>query len=239
MAQHAKRLKIRRKDLRQPDEFETLTGKALSWAEDNRGIVIGIASALVALALIMLVVGRVRSTRNETAAIAFRGAHDQFEASKFNEAADAFAELAREYPSTPFGRLAGLYRGHALARQGDAAGAGSAYADFLASTSDDGYLRQEALTGLGRAREATNDSAGALEAYTQAAALEGPFRTDARLGAARMHEAAGHADEARAIYTELLKGSPDADLKAFLATKVPVDVGDSPKAAVPAEPVAP
>src|SRR6185437_12442414 len=105
MAQHAKRLKIRRKDLRQPDEFETLTGQALSWVEDHRGIVIGVVSALVALVLVMLVVGRVRASRNEAAAVAFRSAHDQFEASKYAEAAEAFSELTRDYPSTPFGRL--------------------------------------------------------------------------------------------------------------------------------------
>lgn len=241
MAQHAKRLKIRRKDLRQPDEFETLTGQALSWVEGHRGIVVGVVSALVALALVMLVVGRVRASRNEAAAVAFRSAHDQFEASKYAEAAEAFSELTRDYPSTPFGRLAGLYRGHALARQGDAAGAASAYADFLAATSSDGYIRQEALTSLGRAREATNDTTGALDAYTQAAALDGPFRTDARLGAGRMHEAAGHAAEARAIYAELLKDTTDADLRALLTTKVPADESGEAKAAdaAPAEPVAP
>ena len=193
----------------------------MSWAEDHRGIVIGAVAALIAVALVMLLVGRVRTTRNEAAGAVFRSAHDQFEAGKYVEAAEAFAELGREYPSTAFGRLAGLYRAHALARQGDNAGAASAYADFVAASASDGYIRQEALVGLGRAREATKDNAGALEAYTEAAALEGPFRTDARLGAARMHEAAGHAGEARTIYAELLKDAKDQDLRAFLATKVP------------------
>jgi predicted TPR repeat methyltransferase len=97
------------------------------------------------------------------------------------------------------------------------------------------------LTSLGRAREATNDTTGALDAYTQAAALDGPFRTDARLGAGRMHEAAGHAAEARAIYAELLKDTTDADLRALLTTKVPADESGEAKAAdaAPAEPVAP
>ena len=221
MAQHAKRLKIRRKDLRQPDEFETLTGQVLSWAEDNRGIVVAVASALVVLALVMIVVGRVRATRNETAAGLFRTAHEAFSTKKYPEAAEGFAGLARDYPSTPFGRLATLYRGHALARQGDATGAATAYADFLASTSMDGYLRQEALAALGRAREATGDSAGALEAYKEAGEIDGPFRTDALLGTARLHEAAGRASEAREIYVGLMKDATDPELRALLATKVP------------------
>jgi tetratricopeptide (TPR) repeat protein len=221
MAQHAKRLKIRRKDLRQPDEFETLTAQALSWAEDNRGIVVAVVSALVALALVMIVLGRVRATRNETAAGLFRTAHEAFATSKYPEAADGFAALARDYPSTPFGRLATMYRGHALARQGDATGAATAYADFLASSSMDGYLRQEALVALGRSREGTGDSAAALEAYEEAGELDGPFRTDALLGAARLHEAAGRASEARAIYVGLMKDATDLEVRALLATKVP------------------
>ena len=36
MAQSAKRVKIRRKDLRGPDEFETLTGETLAWAQGHR-----------------------------------------------------------------------------------------------------------------------------------------------------------------------------------------------------------
>ncbi len=241
MAQHAKRLKIRRKDLRQPDEFETLTAHALSWAEDHRGIVVGVASALVALALVMVVMGRVRASRNETAAVAFRSAHESFAASKYAEAAEAFSALTRDYPSTPFGRLGGMYRGHALARQGDAAAAAAAYADFLAATSMDGYIRQEALTGLGRAREATGDSPGALDAYKEAGAIEGPFRTDALLGAARLHEAAGRASEAREIYAGLLKDATEPDLRALLATKVPPDESGADKApeGAPAVPPAP
>ena len=38
MPQHAKRIKVRRKDLRKPDEFETLTGQALDWADDHRAL---------------------------------------------------------------------------------------------------------------------------------------------------------------------------------------------------------
>ena len=238
MAQHAKRLKIRRKDLRQPDEFETLTAQALSWAEDNRGIVVAVVSAVVALALVMIVLGRVRTTRNETAAGLFRTAHEAFAASKYPEAAEGFGTLARDYPSAPFGRLATMYRGHALARQGDAAGAATAYADFLAGSSMDGYLRQEALAALGRARETTGDSAGALDAYKEAGGMEGPFRTDALLGAARIHEAAGRASEAREIFVGLMKDETDPDVRALLATKVPATEvpTEAAEGAVPAPP---
>src|SRR5207245_2009199 len=142
MPQHAKRIKIRRKALRQPDEFETLTGQAVNWASANRGLVTGVVAAL---------------------------AH---------------------------------------------------------------------------AKEATGETTPALEAYVQAGTLEGPYRTDALLSAARLHEAGGRADLAREIYARLLKEAPEPDLKAFLLSKLPPgqqatapakDEGVAPDAAAAAE----
>src|SRR5437773_8300658 len=181
MPRHARRLKIRRKDLRKPDEFETLTGQA----------------------------------------VAFRSAQESFDEGKFQEAAQGFAYVAERYPGAPFGRLAVLYRAHALARQGDQAAAATAYGEYLASTAVPDYLRQEALVGLARAKEAAGDMAGALDAYTQAGALPGAYRDDALLSAARLEQAAGHAERAQAIYAGLLKDAADPATKAFVAAKVP------------------
>src|SRR5206468_715880 len=127
MPQHARRLKVRRKDLRKPDEFETLTGQAVDWAQQNRPVVFAVAGAAIA------------------------------------------------------------------------------YGEYLASDPPTEYLRQEALLGLGHAKEAGGDTAGALDAYTQAGALGGPYRTEALLAAGRLQAASGHANEARAVYESLLK----------------------------------
>jgi tetratricopeptide (TPR) repeat protein len=221
MPQHAKRVKIRRKDLRQPDEFETLTGQVVAWADEHRQLLLTAAGVVLVIALGALLVGRSRAARNEAAATDFRSAHELFAGSKWPEAATAFEDVATKYPSAPFGRLARMYRGHALARGGDAAGATTAYTDYIAGDPETAYLRQEALTGLGRAKEASGDTAGALEAYTQAADLEGPFRIDALLGAARIDERTGAADKAREIYTRLQAENPQGDLRSFLASKLP------------------
>ena len=221
MPQHAKRIKIRRKALRQPDEFETLTGQAVNWASANRGLVTGVVAALAVAGLAAVAVGHLRGAERERASLAFRTAHTTFAAgNKFTEAAEAFAALAHDYPHTAYGRLAGLYRGHAFARQGDAAAAATAYAEYLATSPDPPYLRQEALAGLGHAKEATGETTPALEAYVQAGTLEGPYRTDALLSAARLHEAEGHADLAREIYSRLLKEAPEPDVKALIRSKL-------------------
>ena len=235
MPQHAKRLKVRRKDLRKPDEFETLTGQAVDWAQAHRPLVGGVVVAALVAAVIALGVGRWRSSRDEAAAAAFNLAQATFTDGKFADAARAFEDVLTTYPRAPFGRLAGLYRAHALARSGDASGGATAYGEYLVTSPDSDYLRQEALDGLGRAKEASGDSAGALEAYTQAGALTGPYRTDALLGAARVHDASGEADKAREIYASLLKDVSDPDTKALLTAKLPGKVAAPPPAERDAE----
>jgi len=220
MPRHARRLKIRRKDLRKPDEFETLTGQAVAWADEHRPVVYGVLAVAVVVLAGSLAIGRWRASRNDAAAVAFRSAQESFDEGKFQEAAQGFAYVVERYPGAPFGRLAVLYRAHALARQGDQAAA-TAYGEYLASAAVPDYLRQEALVGLARAKEAAGDMAGALDAYTQAGALPGAYRDDALLSAARLEQAAGHAERAQAIYAGLLKDAADPATKAFVAAKVP------------------
>src|SRR6266404_432275 len=184
MPRHARRLKIRRKDLRKPDEFETLTGQAVAWADEHRPVVYAVLAVAVVVLAGSLAIGRWRASRNDAAAVAFGCAH-------------------------------------ALARQGDQAAAATAYGEYLASAAVPDYLRQEALVGLARAKEAAGDMAGALDAYTQAGALPGAYRDDALLSAARLEQAAGHAERAQAIYAGLLKDAADPATKAFVAAKVP------------------
>jgi tetratricopeptide (TPR) repeat protein len=221
MAQPAKRIKISRKALRQPDEFQTVTTRAADWASDHMTLVVGVAGAVAAVLLVVVLIRWYQSSQAEQATLRFHEAYTVFENGKYDQAAEAFAGVAREFTSTPFGRLAVLYRAHALARQGDAAGAAAAYGEYLATSPATDYLRQQALDGLGHAKEATGDTAGAREDYEQAGTLRGPFRTDALLGAARLHEAAGQREKAQAIYAELLKDESDPELKALLVAKLP------------------
>ena len=91
MPQHARRLKIRRKDLRKPDEFETLTGQALAWAGEHPAVVYGVLAVAIVVLVGSLAVGRWRASRNEAAAVAFRSAQARFDEGKFHDAAEDFA----------------------------------------------------------------------------------------------------------------------------------------------------
>src|ERR1700747_279171 len=102
MPRHARRLKIRRKDLRKPDEFETLTGQVVAWADEHRPVVYGLLALAVVIVAGSLALGRWRTSRNDAAAIAFRSAQARFDEGKFPEAAQDFAYVAERYPRAPF-----------------------------------------------------------------------------------------------------------------------------------------
>src|SRR5258706_14352898 len=125
MPQHAKRVKIRRKDLKEPDEFETLTGQLADWADSHRPAVIAVAVAIALVAVGVLAVKRWRASERAAAAADFRSAHALFDNKKYDDATTAFNALIVEYSRTPAGELGRLYRAHALGRGGDAAGAGA------------------------------------------------------------------------------------------------------------------
>jgi len=224
MAPPAERIKLNRKALREPDEFQTLTGQVGAWAQANATLLVGIAAAVLDVAAVAGGVSWYRARRADAAAAQFRTADAQFQGGHFAEAADAFTTLGRDYGGTQYGRLASLYEGHALARKPDPSGAAAAYSAYLASSPETEYLRQEALQGLGQAREAGGDAKGAQEAYEQAAAIDGPFQTDARVAVARLYEAAGQSDKAREVYLAILKDSPTGSVRALLEAKIPADV---------------
>jgi hypothetical protein len=228
MPPSARRIKLDRKSLREPDEFQAVTTQAAAWVQAHRPVLVAAAIGAAALVAVLGGLGWWRGSRADAAAVRFQSAYDDYKAARWAQAADAFAGLGRDYGSTPYGRLAALYEAHALARKPDAAAAAATYERYLSDGPETDYLKQEALLGLGLAREATGDAQGAQRALEEAAALAGPFTTDARLALARQLEGAGQADKAREQYLAVLKDSPSASLREFLQGKVPP--GDVPAA---------
>lgn len=221
MAESAKRVRIRRKDLRRPDEFETLTGETFVWAQHHQTTLIVAGVALLAIAVGFILMSRSRAARLQEANLQFQQAQAQLERGSAATAATQFESIEQNASGTSYGQLAGLYRGHAFLKQGDGAGASTAYTQYLSTASAPDYLRQQALIGLGRAKEMANDLSGAEDAYLQAEKLDGPATTEASLGVARMLEAQGKPDQARAIFARLAKDAPEGWVKSYAAAKVP------------------
>jgi len=229
----AKHYKLHRKELRDPDVFQERTAQAVDWLRDNQTVVVSVVSAVVAIGAIVMGIGWYSGRQAQAASTRLAAAESLFDAKKYAEAATEFTAVASEYPSTPSGRLAGLYKARALAAQPDAAAAVTAYNEYLAGSPATDYLRQEALLGLGRAQEAAKNNTAAMESYGKAAEVGGPFKTAAQMALARLEDAAGNGDKARALYVELLKAPDlDADSREYVLNRVPPDA--VPKADVAA-----
>ncbi len=228
----AKHYKLSRKDLREPDEFQALTTQTVDWLRANQSAVVGALSTIVAVAAVVVGVGWYSQRQANAAAVQFESAQTMFGQKKFADAASEFAAVASAYPRTPSGRLASLYRAHALAEQSDP-GAAAAYGEYLAAAPPTDYLRQQALVDMARAQEAAKDTAAATDTYRKAAEIDGPFRTPAQPPLARLEEAAGAKDKALALYAEVAK-APELDPETRQAITARL-----PPATAPANPTPP
>ncbi len=228
MTQAHKRL--RRKELREPDEFITLSTRVADWARANRTTVqVGIA----AFVGFVLLVGGIRwyvQSRNAAATDAFYGAMELFKREQWDEALKGFSELADDYGSTSYGVLARLYAGRAALNADKPAEAIPFFRSYV-DKAPDPALEQLARVSLARALEATGDTAAAREELARAIELEGPARPEATILLARLEEAVGAKDKAIELYQKYLADEPDgasADLARMRLASLGVTPPPSP-----------
>lgn len=203
--------RLTRKDLRQPDEFQTLSRQALEWVDENRNAVIATLAAVIVLLLAIVAYRMISQSREASASSAYTEARALLTEKKYGDAAVKFEDIASRYGSTSYGPLAILERGNALLLADQPADAASAYERFLQSSPPTDYLRQLAHTRLGYAQEKLAKPADAERSFTTASAEPGPFAAEALFGAARNAEAAGNAEKAKDLYTQLLKEHPTSE----------------------------
>jgi predicted negative regulator of RcsB-dependent stress response len=221
--------RIRRKDLRRPDEFVTLSRRAIAYAEENRTTVAVVVGGLVVLLAAILVFRAVRSSRQAGAAQAYAQAHALLDDKKYADAAVAFQQVADAYSSTSYAPLAQLEAGNALLMDGRGADAAVAYQKFLDEGPATDYLRQLALVRLGHAQEQAGTLAEAARAYATAAALPGPYAEEALAGQARIADASGDPAQAKDLYARLLEKYPQSDRRAVVTSRL-VALGGTPPA---------
>jgi predicted negative regulator of RcsB-dependent stress response len=228
-ATHTK--KLSRKDLRQPDEFVSLSRAAIDWAEKNtQTVVIGVA----VLAAIVLVVAGVRwylQSRDASAARQFYGASELFKRDQWDPAQQSFADLTKSYGGTPYGTLAKLYAGRAALNANRPADAVPFLTEFVGSAPSPA-MEQIGRVALAHALAATSNVAGARDQFSRAIDLDGPLRPEATIGLARIEEADGSKDKAIELYKKYLTDEPDGVAAALARMRLGA-LGAAPPAAAP------
>ena len=189
--------KIDRKQLKRPDEFQVVAGRAMSWMVANRGLVVGVAGAVIVVALGAWGVAAWRSSREAKAGgelaealelqsrpisgDAASDAGQQTFASKDEREKAVIAALEKvraDHGGTTAARTASAEIGFHKLKSGDAAGAQKVLQDFLASAAKDHPLRPFAQESLGYAFEAQGHFDEARAAFEKLRELDLPARAD-------------------------------------------------------------
>jgi tetratricopeptide (TPR) repeat protein len=201
--------KISRKELKQPDEFQTIFETAGAFFELHMTEVILGAVAILVVVAIALGFFYYEGRRDRAAAARFDQALSDLQAGKYDVAEKELMSLAADEPHRAVGRLADLYLGTAYLAQKEPAKARDALLGFVAAD-DASIFRGAALDDLAVAYEELGDYKQAEDTYRQASKLQGPEQARAELGTARMLEKRGKRAEAIAAYKDFLAQHPYA-----------------------------
>ena len=209
--------KIRRKELKKPDEFITFGSRIIAWCQDNIRIVIG---ALAGVAVLILIISAVFlfKARRETKA---RGLYEealslyQVESSgsagaiNYSMAAAKLEEVKQRYHSTTVATNAIIDLGNIYFQLGDHEKAISCYTDFLQRTDVSHPLYDQALESLGETYEAKGSWQEAVEVYQRLASEGTPaYQAQAQLYLGRVYEAIGDQQKAMTHYDNYLNENP-------------------------------
>lgn len=228
----ARAKRITQKELKQPDEFVTASGRVVEWARENPDTVKYGAIGFVAVLLVIAGVSWWVTSRNDSANRQFYGAIELYKAEQWAEAYDGFKGLADSLGSTDYGRLATLYSARAAMQLDKPAEAIPFYREYLGGTTTV-TLQQLARLNLGRALAKTGDSAGAKSELEAALALAGPAKPEVTLELAGVEDAAGATDRAIELYAAYLEDNPRGPAKDLARTRILALGGTPPETAGP------
>jgi predicted negative regulator of RcsB-dependent stress response len=201
--------RITRKDLRQPDQFVTLTRQFLSYFARHRQTFL-ISLSILCLGLLSLVTWDLyRARQKRRAAAEYARAVSLYHGGNYQQALESLTRL-EIYRSSRYSRLGLLYSAKSHLALNEPAKAVSALQQFLRSESDP-LLRQAALIFLGYAYEQTAKCEEAAAKFVEAEKIPGPLKEEAILGKARCYLQTGNLKEALNSYRQYISENPASD----------------------------
>src|SRR5579862_5126436 len=201
--------KITRKELRQPDEFQTFVANAREFLLSNLQQVIVSASIVLAVGGLAVGIYYYEIHQDNVAGDQFYSAIAELNQKQYKQAAVDFQKLADHDSSREVGRLARFYLGSAYFQDGDYEKARDALVAYVPDAKDD-LFASLAYEDLGIIYEKQGDLKKAQGSYAQAAAIQGPEQTRAELDVARVLALQGDRTGAIDAYQQFLTAHPFA-----------------------------
>ena len=201
--------KISRKELKQPDEFQSFVANAQEFLFNNLQQVIVSGSIVLAAGALAVGIYYYEIHRDTIAGDRFYSAIGELKQKNYNQAEADFEKLAEDEPGREVGKLARFYLGSAYFQEGQLEKARDALVSYVPDAKDDLFASM-AYEDLGVIYEKMGELKKAQGAYAQAAAIPGPEQTRAELQVARLMAEQG--DQAGAIkaYQSFLTSHPFA-----------------------------
>lgn len=208
------RSRLSRKELKAPDEFLTLTGRALSFAGQHlRAIALIVALVVAGIVLVWGTLAYLRGLEQGALATLsqiearLRSTGDGQEVPA--TAVEQLQQLTQQWGVGEARGYAWLYLGHIHYRQGDYTAAVTAYQQAQAAARPARLLWPLATLGLGYALEASGEWHRAQEAYQHLIdTQQAGFLVEAYLGKGRTAERSNDLDAAIAAYSTVVERYP-------------------------------
>jgi predicted negative regulator of RcsB-dependent stress response len=199
--------KISRKELKQPDEFQSFIANAQEFLRTNLQQVIVSASIVLAAGALAVGIYYYEVHRDTIAGDRFYTAIGELNQKNYKQAEADFEKLAQDEPGREVGKLARFYLGTAYFQEGQLEKARDALVAYVPEAKDDLFASM-AYQDLGVIYEKMGDLKKAQGAYAQAAAIPGPEQTRAQLEVARLLAKQGDKTGAINEYLRFLTANP-------------------------------
>jgi predicted negative regulator of RcsB-dependent stress response len=211
--------RLSRKELRQPDWFQTSTENALaSFARHRVAVYLGIA------AVILLLLGiwgwrAFKERQDSIAAQEFSQAIIQYHAGKHREAIVGL-EKVQSYRWSKYSNLAHLYEANSYLALNELAKAATAAQRFIVGTNQNSLMRQIGLLTLASIEERKSQCNEAIKHYAEAGKIKSAFTERALLNQARCAVQMDDIQGGVAAYRQLLKDQPDSSLAGYITFRI-------------------
>ena len=215
----ATKKKTRKQLLKEPDEFITFTGKAITFVTGYQKQISYMLCAIVAIVIIFFGY-RFFAQRAETKAFTRLGQtqskYDTLkktssETAAYSQVSEAFQSIIKKYGGNAGGKLARVIYANISFDAQQYERAIALYKQSLNDFKDDKLVYHMILSNLGHAYQRVEDEQNAAVYFEKAAsATDSPIREDALFNLGLMYEKLGEATKSQKTLQEILNNHPDS-----------------------------
>ena len=211
--------RISRKELREPDWFQTVTEQAIEYYYRQRFAVYLGLTMVILLLLSIWGWGLFKERQDAIAAQEFGQAMTQYHGGKYSEAVASLKKV-QEYRWSRYSNLAYLYEANSYLALNDFPKATDAARQFIAGTDPNSLMRQIGLLTLADIQERQSQCKEAINDYSDAGKIKAAFTERAFLGEARCAVQLGDLQRGLAAYRQLVKDQPESQLASYVRFQI-------------------